>query len=93
MRHRTITGHVISCILYSAAFCIALTNAANPLVPSTGAWVGVSVDWDTWTSANDYIKQAEFTPTSFSIYVRWPIASPRTCSRKELHSHRIALFA
>lgn len=70
MRHRIATGHAISCVLYSVVFCITSVSAANPLVPSTGAWVGVSVDWDTWTSANDYIKQAEFTPTSFSIYVR-----------------------
>ena len=56
--------------------CIAVATGllgvafANPLVPDNGAWVGVSIDWTTWASVNDYIQQAEFQPTSYTIFIR-----------------------
>ena len=70
MRRSRLAGHILGCLLGAAAISLTSVSATNPLVPSTGAWVGVSVDWGSWSSANDYIKQAQFTPTSFSIYVR-----------------------
>lgn len=56
---------------WAVALCLsALCSATNPLVPDSGAWVGVSIDWQEWASVNDYVQQAEFQPTSYTIFVR-----------------------
>ena len=54
----------------SAVFGFTAVIATNPLIPDNGAWVGVSIDWSTWASVNDYIQQAEFQPSSFTIFIR-----------------------
>jgi len=58
---------VCSVALWSAVLGVSAVSATNPLVPSNGAWVGVSIDWTTWASVNDYVQQAEFQPTSYTI--------------------------
>ena len=54
----------------AALLSLSLVTATNPLVPDNGAWIGVSIDWQEWASVNDYVQQAEFQPTSYTIFVR-----------------------
>lgn len=53
------------------ALCLSTVSATNPLVPAHGAWVGVSLDWQEWASVSDYVQQAEFQPTSYTIFIRY----------------------
>ena len=59
----------LACTAVATAL-LGVTFATNPLVPDNGAWVGVSIDWTTWASVNDYVQQAEFQPTSYTIFIR-----------------------
>ena len=61
---------ICSIALWSTVLSLSAVSATNPLVPSSGAWVGVSIDWTEWASVNDYVQQAEFQPTSYTIFVR-----------------------
>nr|QOL01207.1 putative extracellular protein TR9_015 [Trebouxia lynnae] len=61
-------------LFWAIALCLStVCSATNPLVPDNGAWVGVSIDWQEWASVNDYVQQAEFQPTSYTIFVSVPL--------------------
>ncbi|DBA82983.1 TPA: hypothetical protein ACH3X1_006760 [Trebouxia sp. C0004] len=62
----------IACVAVAAAL-LGVAFATNPLVPDNGAWIGVSIDWTTWASVNDYVQQAEFQPTSYTIFISVPL--------------------
>ena len=71
MLSRLRCGSMCYALLWAAAACLATVHASNPLVPANGAWVGVSIDWQEWASVNDYVQQAEFQPTSYTVFVRY----------------------
>ena len=60
-----------SALFWTIAVCLSVVRATNPLVPANGAWVGVSIDWEEWASVSDYVQQAEFQPTSYTIFIRY----------------------